>query len=102
MPFALDEPQPLKILQNILDAILIKDIARISDISTSEIDLIGKMVRFISRSSGVDGISYSSLSKNIGITKYKAQQYTKLRKWNSKFQGGICAFHVSDTELFGF
>jgi uncharacterized protein len=78
MPYALDEPNSLVILKNILEAILVKDIARISQISASEIDLIGKMVRFISKSAGVDGISFSSLSKNIGITKYKAQQYVEL------------------------
>ena len=28
--------------------------------------------------SGVDGINYSSLSNNLGITKYKAEQYLSL------------------------
>jgi uncharacterized protein len=78
MPYALDEPNSLLLLKNILEAIIGKDIARISQISANEMDLISKMVRFISKSAGVDGISYSSLSKNIGITKYKAQQYVEL------------------------
>ncbi len=37
------------------------------------------MLRFIGRSS-VDGINYSSLSRNIGITKYKAESYINLLK----------------------
>lgn len=78
MPFALDEPKPLEILKNILEAILTKDIAKSADLSGSEIDSMAKMVRFIAKSPGVDGINYSSLSQNVGITKYKAQQYADL------------------------
>lgn len=39
-----------------------------------ELDLLRKLIEFVGRS-GVDGINYSSLSSNLGITKYKAAQY---------------------------
>ncbi len=35
------------------------------------------MLEFIGRS-GIDGIKYSSLSKNCSVTKYKAEQYVSL------------------------
>ena len=35
------------------------------------------MLKFIGKS-GVDGINYSSISRNIGITKYKAESYLSL------------------------
>ncbi|MGC9452774.1 MAG: AAA family ATPase [Oceanipulchritudo sp.] len=53
LPFSIEEPDPLPL---------------------DEIDLLRKMLRFISRSP-VDGINYSTLSANLGITKYKAEQY---------------------------
>ena len=77
MPFALNEPEPLEILKNILQTIIHKDIPAVSKLFTGELDLISKMVEFVGLS-GVDGINYTSLSKNIGITKYKAEQYLGL------------------------
>ena len=38
---------------------------------------MGKMLKFIGKS-GVDGINYSSISRNVGITKYKAESYLNL------------------------
>ena len=77
MPFALNEPEPLEILKNILQTIIHKDIPAVSKLLTGELDLISKLVEFVGLS-GVDGINYTSLSKNIGITKYKAEQYLGL------------------------
>ena len=77
MPFALNEAAPLQLLENILQTVIYKDIARVSPITLSELDTIGKMVSFIGKS-GIDGINNSSLSKNLGISKYKAEQYTRL------------------------
>jgi len=77
MPFALEEPQPLSLLSNILKTIIYKDIPRIASLVTDELEKIEKVVRFIGLSS-VDGINYSSISQNVHITKYKAEQYITL------------------------
>lgn len=77
MPFALNEPAPLEILKNILRTIIRKDIPTVARLMVDELDVIGKLVEFVGRS-GVDGINYTSLSNNLGITKYKAEQYLGL------------------------
>jgi predicted AAA+ superfamily ATPase len=77
MPFALDETDPFPLLANILNTVIYKDIARISAVAVEEMDIIARMVVFIGKSA-VDGINYSSLSRNLGITKYKAEQYAAL------------------------
>lgn len=77
MPFALREPQPLALLENILKTVIRKDIPRIAKLLTDEVDKIEQVVRFIGLS-GVDGINYSSVAQNVHITRYKAQQYITL------------------------
>lgn len=77
MPFALNEPAPLEILKNILRTIIRKDVPTVMRLLIDELDVISKLVEFVGRS-GVDGINYTSLSKNLGITKYKAEQYLGL------------------------
>jgi len=77
MPFALREPQPLMLLENILKTIIRKDIPNIAKLLTGELENIEQVVRFIGRS-GIDGINYSSVSRNAHITKYKAEQYITL------------------------
>ncbi|MFH1665063.1 MAG: AAA family ATPase [Candidatus Omnitrophota bacterium] len=77
LPFALDEIDPLKILNNILNTIINKDIPRIGKIDIPEIEKIEKMISFIGKSE-IDGINYTSLSNNLKITKYKAEQYIDL------------------------
>lgn len=77
MPFALREPQPLALLSSILKTIIHKDIPRIARLVTDELAKIEGLVRFIGLS-GVDGINYSSVSQNLQITKYKAEQYIAL------------------------
>jgi len=78
MPFALEEPDVIPLLKNILNTVIHKDIPRIStNIDVAELAVIEKLVKFISLSS-VDGINYSSVAKNLGITKYKAEQYISL------------------------
>jgi len=76
-PFALEEPDPLPLLGNILEKIITSDIPLIGRLLTDEIAVLRKMVRFIG-SSPPDGINYSSLSNNLKITKYKAEQYVHL------------------------
>ena len=76
-PFALEEPNVVPLLSNILDKIITSDIPLIGRLLTDEIPLLHRLVRFIG-SSPPDGINYSSLSHNLKITKYKAEQYVRL------------------------
>ena len=77
LPFALEEPNALPLLRNILQTIIRSDIPSLHPLMVSEIDTIEKLLKFIGMSR-VDGINYSSLSNNLGITKYKAEQYLSL------------------------
>lgn len=74
MPFALDEPDPLPLMANIRDKIIGQDVPRVLKLTLDELDSLHRMLRFVGRSA-VDGLNYSSLSRNLGITKYKAAQY---------------------------
>jgi predicted AAA+ superfamily ATPase len=77
MPFALEEPDVLPLLRNILSKVLSRDVPSVARIAVEEIAVLEKTMAFIGRSE-VDGINYSSLSRNLGITKYKAEQYVGL------------------------
>lgn len=74
VPFALEEPQPFPLLENTIETIITKDIPNCLRLHVDELDVLRKLIAFIGRSS-VDGINYSTLSTNLGITKYKAEQY---------------------------
>lgn len=74
LPFSLQEPEPLGFLESIIEKVIIKDIPSVIRLVVDELESIRRLLRFVGRS-GVDGINYSSLSRNIGITKYKAEQY---------------------------
>lgn len=74
IPFALEEPEPLPLLAATLETVVTRDIPRFLRLHTDELEVLRKLVAFVGRSA-VDGINYSSLSENLGITKYKAEQY---------------------------
>jgi len=76
-PFALEEPDALPFLRNVLDKIIQRDIPAVAHLAVEDLGNIRKMIAFIGKSS-VEGINYSSISKNIGITKYKAELYIQL------------------------
>ncbi len=76
-PFALEEPNMMPLMGNVLETIITSDIPLIGRLLTEEIPLLRRMVRFIG-SSPPDGINYSSLANNLKITKYKAEQYVQL------------------------
>jgi len=80
MPFALNETAPLVLLKNVVQTVVYKDIARISKASIDELDIIMKMLAFIGKSA-IDGINDSSLSRNLGISKYKAGQFAEFLEW---------------------
>ncbi len=77
MPFALEERDTLELLGNVLERIVHRDIPRVARLLIEETGAIERVVRFIGRS-GVDGINYSSIARNLGITKYKAEAYVDL------------------------
>ncbi|MBC2601210.1 AAA family ATPase [Puniceicoccus vermicola] len=74
IPFALEEPDPFPLLEATLEAIIAKDIPNSLRLRVDELETLRRMIAFVGRSD-VDGINYSSLSSNLGITKYKAEQY---------------------------
>jgi predicted AAA+ superfamily ATPase len=74
LPFALEEPDPLPLLAATIEKIIERDIPTTLRLHLDEIPVLHKMVAFVGRSA-VDGINYSTLSTNLGITKYKAEQY---------------------------
>ncbi|MCK5014346.1 MAG: ATP-binding protein [Candidatus Omnitrophica bacterium] len=77
LPFSLDEPVLFETLKNIVTAVVRKDIPMVGRLSLPEVEVVEKLLVFVGKS-GIDGINYSSLSKNLGITKYKAEQYVSL------------------------
>jgi len=76
-PLALEEPDPLPLLQNICMTVIRKDIPMVSNLRFEDIEKIEKTLSFIGKSE-VDGINFSSISRNLGITKYKAELFVKL------------------------
>ncbi|MBW1785965.1 MAG: ATP-binding protein [Deltaproteobacteria bacterium] len=74
LPFSLEEPEPFDFLESILEKVITRDIPSVVRLMVDELESIRRLVRFVGRSA-IDGINYSSLSRNLGITKYKAEQY---------------------------
>ncbi len=77
LPFSLEEADICSILKNILEKIIRKDIPSVVGLQVHELNDIEKTLKFIGKSP-VDGINFTSVSKNVGITKYKAEQYVHL------------------------
>ena len=77
-PFLLEPGTALEQFANITSKIVNDDIPHADKkTSTEDIIEIEKILQFIGRSP-VDGINYSSISKNLGITKYKAEKFLTL------------------------
>lgn len=76
LPFSLEEPEPLGFLESIIEKVISRDIPSVFRLVIDELESIRGLLRFVGRSA-VDGVNYSSLSRNLGITKYKAQQYVE-------------------------
>ena len=74
LPFSLEEPDPLPLLSNIVEKVIKRDIPSVARLSLDELEVLQKLLRFVGRSA-VDGINYSTLARNLSITKYKAEQY---------------------------
>lgn len=76
-PFTLHHQDTLSQFQNTLDAIIERDMVRISRITLAESFDVRNMLLSIGRSPS-EGISYSSISQKLGIAKVKVQKYVEL------------------------
>lgn len=76
-PFSITEVNVLPLLKNILQKIIQEDIPKVANLKVEELRKIEKTIEFIAKSS-VDGINFSSVSQNVGVTKYKAEEYLNL------------------------
>ena len=76
LPACLQSPLP-SVVTAIVDKVVQKDMLTAGKLSQEDILNIRSVLLFIARA-GVEGCSYSSVSQNLGITKYKAQQYLSL------------------------
>lgn len=77
MPYALREESISELQMNILSKVIERDLPSVRPMSSEDVALCYKMVKFIGRSKA-EGISYSSLAKNLGATKYKTEIYVDL------------------------
>jgi predicted AAA+ superfamily ATPase len=73
LPACLDSPLSSVILSTV-DKVIQKDMLTVGKLSQEDIHSIRAVLLYIARA-GIEGCSYSSVSRNTGITKYKVQQY---------------------------
>jgi predicted AAA+ superfamily ATPase len=74
-PFMLEEGSALDLFGNIVEKVVRSDLpAYDSDLTGADLANMERLLRFVGRSS-IDGINYTSLARNLAITKYKAEQY---------------------------
>lgn len=73
VPAFLEEKNPA-IFTNILDRIIERDLVVSLYFDGKDVMNAKTMLDYISKA-GIDDVSYSSISRNIGITKYKAMEY---------------------------
>lgn len=74
-PFLLEPGAGLPVFENIVDTVINRDIPAVEpSVAVSDLENLDRVVRFIGRSA-VDGINYTTLARNLGITVYKAEQY---------------------------
>ena len=77
-PFTLEPGAGLDQFGDILQKVIRSDIPACEPQTTfDDLSEIEKMVEFVGRSQ-IDGINYTSLSSNLGITKYKAEKFVDL------------------------
>lgn len=76
LPACLESPLP-SIIVSTVDKVLQKDMLTVGKLSQEDIHSMHSVLLFIARA-GIEGCSYSSISRNAGLTKYKAQQYVSM------------------------
>ncbi|NQV01562.1 MAG: hypothetical protein HQ542_02870 [Bacteroidia bacterium] len=70
LPACLDSPLP-SVVSAIVEKVIQRDMLTAGKLSHEDLLQIRSVLLFLARS-GIDGCSYSSISRNTGITKYKA------------------------------
>ena len=76
--FLMDPGAHIRQFGSILSTICTRDIPAVKrGLSMEDLRKLEEVIDFIGRSP-VEGINYSSISRNVGVTKYKAQQYISL------------------------
>ena len=74
-PFVIESGLQYQLFEHVLEKVVTSDIPGFDpELTQADIEGLRKTVRFIGRSA-VDGINYSTVSKQIGVTKYKAEKY---------------------------
>ena len=73
LPFMLDDPSH-QLVKQVAEKIIEKDLFYHGNLTRSDIEGMKNIINFIANTP-ISDINYSILSKNIGITKYKAKQY---------------------------
>lgn len=74
-PFLLEPGAGLPLFGNIVETVINRDIPAVEPtVTVADLEHLRRAVRFIGRSA-VDGINYTTLARNLGITVYKAEQY---------------------------
>ena len=76
-PFTLGKTDFLPLFRNILETVINNDILMTGWASPEEALQIRKMLEFIGNSP-VEDINYTSIARNLGITRYKAEKYAGL------------------------
>lgn len=76
-PFTLGKRDFLPLFRSMLETVITKDLVLSGRISPAESLEVRKLLGFVG-SSAAEGISYSSIANNAGVTKYKAEKYTDL------------------------
>jgi predicted AAA+ superfamily ATPase len=74
-PFMLEPGASPALFRNVLEKVVRQDIPRFDPtLSAEDVDSLERTVEYIARCP-VDGVNYSSIASNLGVTKYKAQKY---------------------------
>ena len=76
-PLALDRQNFLPLFRSMLETVINKDLIRTGEITHDETLHIARLVAFLGKSHPED-MSYTSIAKNIGISRYKAEKYVGL------------------------
>ena len=74
-PFMLEADSALDLFGNIVEKVVRNDLPACDpDLNGGDLANMERLLRFVGRSP-IDGINYTSLARNLAITKYKAEQY---------------------------
>jgi uncharacterized protein len=84
LPACLASPLP-SIIESTVDKVIQKDMLNLGKLSQEDLLSIHSVLLFISRA-GIEGCSYSAISRNTGISKYRVQKQIKMMESASLLQ----------------